>query len=76
MFNRIKASTHPRGLNKGLSSRFCVGTRLRHETLEEGQRIYRPKRCEYNNKDEVRSPNILSDNKPEVGLCLVIWFNG
>ena len=32
------------------------------ETPEEGRRIYRPKRCDYNNKDEVDNSNILSNN--------------
>ena len=32
---------------------------VQHETLEEKRRIYRPKRCEYNNKDEDNSLNIL-----------------
>ena len=48
--------------NKGFSSRFCVGSRVRHETPEEGQRTYRSKLCDYNNKDEVKNPNILNDN--------------
>ena len=47
--------------NDGFSPRCCVGSRVRHETLEEGRRRYRPKRCEYNNEDEVNSPNILGD---------------
>ena len=38
------------------------------ETPEEGRRTYRPKRCEYNNKDEVSSPNILSDNNYHVSF--------
>ena len=46
-------------INKVLSLRFCVDSRVRLETPEESRRVYRPKRCEYNNKDEVNSPNIL-----------------
>ena len=30
----------------------CIGFRIRHETLDEGQ-TYRLKRCEYSNEDEV-----------------------
>ena len=33
-----------------------------HETPEEGQRTYQLKCCDYNNKDEVNSLNILSNN--------------
>ena len=33
-----------------------------HETTEEGWWTYRPKRCEYNNKDEDNGPIILSNN--------------
>ena len=43
-----------------VSSWIYVGSPARHETPKEGRRIYRPKHCEYNNKDEVNSPNILS----------------
>ena len=50
-------------LNKGFSSRFFEDSRVRCETPEEGRRTYRQKRSEYNNKDEVNSPNILSNNK-------------
>ena len=46
-----------------VSSRFCVGSRIRDETPEECWRIYRPKRCEENNADEANSLNILSDKK-------------
>ena len=46
---------------KGSISRFCVDSLVRHQTHEEG-RTYRPKRCDYNNKDEVNCPNILSNN--------------
>ena len=41
----------PRGFNKGDSSKFRVGSRVR-KTPEEGRRIYRPKRCGNNIKDE------------------------
>ena len=45
----------PGGSNKGFSSRFCVDSRVRHETPIEIRR-------DYNQKDEVNSPNILSNN--------------
>ena len=55
---------------------FCVGSQVRHETSEESRRIYRPKRCEYNNEDKDDSPNILSDKNLEQDLKLVwlVWF--
>ena len=37
-------------------------SQVHNETPEEDRRTYRPKRFEYNNKDEVNSPNILSNN--------------
>ena len=54
---------YPRGLNKGLGSKFRDGSRLqkgscvRQEIPEEGRRAHRPKRCRDNNEDEVNSPN-------------------
>ena len=60
MVNGIR-TIYPHGLNKELSWKFCVGSQVCHETPEEGQRIYQPKCCEYNNKDEDNSPNVLSD---------------
>ena len=60
MFNGI-STIYQCGLNKGFSSKFCVGSRVRHETPEEGRRTYRPKCWEYNNGDEDNSSNILSD---------------
>ena len=43
-----------------LSLRFSVSCRVQHETPEEGQRIYRPKPCEYNKEDKDNHLNILS----------------
>ena len=40
--------------------RFCVDSRVRHKLPGDGQRTYRPKRCDYTNKDEVDNVNILS----------------
>ena len=54
MVNGIRASD-PRGLNKGRGLKFYVGSRVRQETIEEGQRTSRLKRCKYNNKDEDNS---------------------
>ena len=58
MANGIRTGD-PRGFNKGRSSKFREGSRVR-QTPEEGQRIYRPKRCGNNNKDEdnsLKNPN-------------------
>ena len=62
MFNRI-GTVYPCGSNKGFSSRFCMDSQVLHETLEEDQGTYQLKHCEYNNKDEVNCPNILSNNE-------------
>ena len=61
MVNRI-GTVYPCDSNKEFSSRFCVDSQVWHETPEEGRRTYWPKRCDCNNKDEVNSPNILSNN--------------
>ena len=65
----------PRGFNKGCSSKFREGSRVRQKP-EEGRRTYRPKRCENNNKDEDNSPKplLIKINK----LCLrnLDNFNG
>ena len=45
----------------GQCSMFCVGSQVRHNVSEEGQRTYRPKLGEYNNEDGDNSPNIQSD---------------
>ena len=62
MANKIR-TVYLRGLNEGFNSRFCVGSQVQHETPEEGRGTYWPKCCEYNNKDGVNSPNILSSNR-------------
>ena len=62
MANGIRTGD-PRGFNKGRSSKFCVGSRVR-QTLEEGRRIYRPKRCG-NNNDEDNSPKNLNDKNQQ-----------
>ena len=50
MANGIRTG-NPREFNKGQSSKFREGSRVR-QTREEGQKTYRPKRCGNNNKDE------------------------
>ena len=59
MANGIRTGD-PRGFNKGRSSKFREGSRVR-QTPEEGRRTYRPKRCGNNNKDEDNSPKNLND---------------
>ena len=51
----------PRGLNKKFGLKFCMGSRVQHETPEERGRMYHSKHCEYNHKDDDNSPNTLSD---------------
>ena len=60
MVNGI-GTIYPCGLNKGFSSMFCEDSRVQHETAEEGQKTYRPKRCEYNNEHDDNILNILRD---------------
>ena len=47
MGNGIRTSDSP-GLDKGRDLKLCAVSRVQL-TSEEGQRTYRPKRCEYNN---------------------------
>ena len=61
MADRI-GTVYARKLNEGFSFRFCVGSLVWHETPEEGRGTYRPKCCEYYNKNGVNSPNILTNN--------------
>ncbi len=49
-----------RGFDKGCSSKFREGSRVRR-TPEEDRRTYRPKRRGNNNKDEDNSPKTLYD---------------
>ena len=55
-------TSDPRGFNKGRSSKFREGSRVR-QTPEEGRRTYQPKHCGNNNKDEDNSPKTLNDKK-------------
>ena len=63
MANGIRTGD-PRGFNKGCSSKFLEGSRVR-QTPEEGRRTYRPKRCGNNNKDEDNSPKSLNDKNQQ-----------
>ena len=51
-----------RGFNKGCSSKFREGSRVR-QTPEEGRRTYQLKRCGNNNKDKDNSTKTLNDKK-------------
>ena len=66
MANRIRTG-NPRGFNKGCSLKFHEGFRVR-QTPEEGRRIYRPKCCGNNNKDEDNSPKTINDKKNKGSL--------
>ena len=61
MANGIRTGD-PRGFNKGRSSKFRVGSRVR-QTPAEGRKTYLPKRCANNNKDEDNSPKNINDKK-------------
>ena len=63
MANGIRTGD-PRGFNKGRSSKFREGSRVR-QTPEEGRRTYRPKRCGNNNKDEDNSLKNLNDKNQQ-----------
>ena len=71
MANGIRTGD-PNGFNKGHSSKFCVGCRVR-QTPEKGQRTYQLKRCGNSNKDEDNSPKTLNDkNSQENFIWLVL----
>ena len=61
MANRIRTGD-PRGFNKGRSSKFREGSRVR-QAPEEDRRTYRPNRCGNNNKDEDNRPKTHNDRK-------------
>ena len=54
-----------RAFNKRHSSKFRVDSRVR-QTLEEGWRTYRRKRCGNNNKEEDNSPKTLNGKNHQV----------
>ena len=60
----------PTRFNKGCSSKFRVGSRVR-QTPEEGWKTYWPKYCGNNNEDEDNSPKTLFDKNYS---CLFILF--
>ena len=63
MANGIRTG-NPHGFNKGCSSKFREGFRVR-QTHEEGWRTYRMKRCGNNKKNEDNSPKTRNDkNSP------------
>ena len=55
---------NPHGFNEERSSKFYVGSRVQ-QTSEEGWRIYQPKLCGNNNKDEDNSLKTFNDKNPE-----------
>ena len=63
MANGIRTGD-PRGFNKGRSSKFREGSRVR-QTPEEGWGTYRPKLCGNNNEDEDNSPKNLNDKNQQ-----------
>ena len=71
MANGIRTGD-PRGFNKGRSSKFREGSRVR-QTPEEGRRTYRPKRCGNNNNDEDNSPKNLNDKNPTYMFYSKSW---
>ena len=74
MANRIRTGD-PRGFNKGRSSKFREGSRVR-QTPEEGRRTYRPKRYGNNNKDKDNSPKTLNDkniSRLRTYCCIAIF---
>ena len=60
MVNGIRVSS-PCGIKKGRGLKFYLGSQVWQETPEEGQRTYRLKHYEYNNKDEHNSLKTLND---------------
>ena len=51
MVNGIR-TVYNHGLNKGFGWKFYEVSLVCQETPEESQKKHRPKRCEYNNKEE------------------------
>ena len=67
----VKISNSIHQLNKGRSSKFREGSRVR-QTPEEGRRTYRPKRCGNNNKDEDNSPKTLNDKNLSIKYSFLV----
>ena len=72
MDNGIRLSAPPCGLKKGRRSKFRLGSRVRQETPEEGQKTYPVKRFEDNNKDEDNIPKTL--NEKIIYIYMYIWL--
>ena len=80
MANGIR-TCNPCGFNKGRSSKFREGSRVR-QTSEEGRRTYRPKCCG-NKKDEDNCLKTLNDKNHQASsqkfkqiiFHLVVWSN-
>ena len=72
MANTIRTGDR-RGFNKGRSSMFREGSRVR-QTPEEGRRTCWPKPCGNNNKDEDNSPKPLNDNNStrNINICSLL----
>ena len=64
MVNGIRIG-HPRGFNKGRSSKFRVVSRVQ-QTPEEGRKTYRPNSCGNNIKDEDNNPKTFNDKNHQV----------
>ena len=62
----------PRGFNKGGSSKFREGSRVR-QTPKADRKTYRPKRCGNNNKDKDNSPKTLNDKNLFYTLRKNVW---
>ena len=73
MVNGIRTG-EPRGFNKGRSSKFHEGSRVR-QTPEEDRRTYRLKRCGNNNKDEDNITKTLNDKNSKKKLATVVEGN-
>ena len=66
MANGIRTG-HPRGFNKGRSSKFREGSRVR-QTPEKGWGTYRAKRCGNDTKDEDNSLKTLNDKNHQASF--------
>ena len=71
MANGIRTDD-PRGFNKGHSSKFREGSRVR-QTPEEGRRTYRPKRCGNKTKDEDNCPKTINDKYIYIYIYIYIY---
>ena len=74
MANGIRTGD-PHGFNKGRSSKFREGSRVR-QTPKESRRTYRPKRCGNNNKDEDNSLKTLKDKNILSYFLIDFFFSG